>query len=345
MRFLVDLLHPAHVHFFRNFIAEMESRGHEFLITARDKECTLDLLDAYGLPHQSLSRHRHGAPALAAELLMRTTRLWWLARKFRAEYLLGIMGPSIALAGKLLPSRTVVFYDTEMAKATNSFVYPLANRVCTPECYQGDAGRHQVRYPGYHELAYLHPNRFTPDPEVLVRHGLDPQEPLYLVRFVSWGASHDVGESGFSAAGKTHLVERLATQGRVLISSEAPLPEHLEPYRFRLPPADMHHVLAHARMLVGESATMASEAAVLGTHALFVSTTGRGYTDEQEKRYGLVHNFTHKQEREALERVEELLALPDLAADGQARRQRLLSERIDVTAWMVEYFEELHRAE
>lgn len=343
MRFVVDLLHPAHVHFFRHFIAEMEGRGHEFLITTRDKECTLELLRAFGLPHHVLSRHRRGSRALALELLGRSSRLWWLARRFRPDFLLGIMGPSIALAGKLLSSRTVIFYDTEMAKATNWFAYPLADRVCTPDCYQEPVGRHHVAYPGYHELAYLHPRRFTPDPEVLERHGLDPEEPLFLVRFVSWGASHDVGEAGFSPAGKSRLIARLAERGRVLISSEAPLPEALAPYRFRLPAAALHHVLAHARLLVGESATMASEAAVLGTHAIFVSTTGRGYTDEQEASYGLVHNFTHQQEKEAFARVEELLDLPDLAADAAARRQRLLAEKIDVTAWMVNFFEGFHR--
>jgi predicted glycosyltransferase len=338
MRFVVDVLHPAHVHFFRNFIGEMEARGHEVLVTARDKEIALALLSAYDLPHRVLSRQARG-PALAVELAVRTARFWALARRFRPDYLLGIMGPTIALAGKLLSSRTVIFYDTEMARATNWFAYPLADLVCTPECYQGDIGGKQLRYPGYHELAYLHPRRFTPRREVLARHGLDDGRPIHLVRFVSWQASHDVGERGWSAAGKLRLVARLAERGHVLVTSEAPLPPELLPYRYRLPVEDVHHVLAFADLLVGESATMASEAAVLGTHALFVSRTGRGYTDEQERRYGLVHNFTHAQEEAALARVDELLALPDVKADAARRRERLLAEKIDVTGWMVELFE------
>jgi len=338
MRFLVDILHPAHVHFFRNFIGEMERRGHSFLVTARDKEIALDLLRAYGIPHQVLSRQRRG-PGLAAELALRAARLWRLARRFAPDYLLGIMGPAIALAGKALPSRTVIFYDTEMARATNWFSYPLADLVCTPDCYQGDAGAHQLRYPGYHELAYLHPRRFTPRREVLARNGLDDGRPVHLVRFVSWQASHDVGERGWSAAGKRRVVELLAARGHVLVSSEAALPPDLAPHRSRVPVEDLHHVLAFADLLVGESATMASEAAVLGTHALFVSRTGRGYTDEEERRYGLVHNFTHQQEDAALQRIEALLARPDLKADALRRRERLLADKIDVTGWMVELFE------
>ncbi len=55
----------------------------------------------------------------------------------------GIMGPSIAVAGKLMRVPAVVFYDTEFASQTNRFVYPLAHSVCTPDCYQGPVpGRH-----------------------------------------------------------------------------------------------------------------------------------------------------------------------------------------------------------
>ncbi|MFW6012402.1 MAG: hypothetical protein ACOC92_01690, partial [bacterium] len=82
-----------------------------------------------------------------------------------------------------------------------------------------------------------------------------------------------------------------------------------------------------------------SEAAVLGTPAVFLSSTGRGYTDEQEGRYGLVHNFTPAREAEALARVEELSAQEDLAEDAARRRERLLAERIDVTGWLVDFFE------
>jgi uncharacterized protein len=309
------------------------------MVTAREKEMTTELLRAYGIEHQVLSIQRQGTLQLAAELVVRTIRFWRLVRPFRPDFLVGIMGPTIALAGKALSSKTVIFYDTEMAKVTNWFSYPLADWVCTPECYEGQIGAHQLRYPGYHELAYLHPVRFVPSRAVLERNGLADGRPLYLVRFVSWKASHDLGEKGWSLASKRRLVELLSRRGRVLISSEAALPEDLEPFRFRLPVTEIHDVLAFADLLVGESATMASEAAVLGTHAIFVSRTGRGYTTEQEHRYGLVHNFTDKQEIQALARVEALLGREDLKADAGERREQLLAERGDVTAWMLEMFE------
>jgi len=338
MKFSIDILHPAHVHVFKHFIKEMESRGHSFLITSRKKDCTVNLLEAYKMSHITIS-HQSRGPGLAKELISRTWRFYNLARSFKPDYLLGIMGPTIALAGKFLPSKTVIFYDTEMAKITNWFAYPLADVVVTPRSYQGAAGRHHVRYPGYHELAYLHPNRFTPDPDVVRKYGLSPDEPFFLVRFVSWEASHDLGESGFSLEGKKEVINRLRKKGRVLISSEGPLPQEFESYRFHLPVEDIHHALALARLIVGESATMSSEAAVLGTHAIFVSKTARGYTDDQERRYGLVHNFKNTQEKKALILLDEFLGRPDLKADSRMRQEQLLAEHIDVTSWMIDFFE------
>jgi len=338
MRVLIDILHPAHVHFFRNFCAEMEGRGHQVCITARDKDRSVELLQAFGLPYQQISQQMSGA-GLAVEMAQRTPRLMRIMRTFQPDAMTGIMGPSIALAGALRLRRVpaVVFYDTEFAVQTNRVVYPLAYSVCTPDCYQGRVPGRHLQYAGYHELAYLHPNRFQPDPAALDAFGVSPDEPYSIVRFVSWQAVHDRRERGLSVKQKRHLVEVLQRRGRVLVASEAPLTDDLAGLAVRGPVEQIHHLIAHARMVVGESATMSSEAAVLGVPAVFIATTGRGYTDDQERRYGLVRHFTEDQYDMALTAIEEILAAP--ASTWQSARQRLLDEKIDVTAWMTDYFE------
>jgi len=339
MRILIDILHPAHVHFFRNFHNEMSARGHEMCITARDKDRSVELLQAFELPYHQISSQKSGGAGLAVEMAQRTPRLMKVMRSFRPDVMTGIMGPSIAAAGALRLHRVpaVVFYDTEFAVQTNRIVYPLAYSVCTPDCYQGNVpGRHPT-YAGYHELAYLHPNRFQPDPAVLAEFGLSPGEPYSIVRFVSWQAVHDRNERGLSAKQKRHLVEVLQRRGRVLVSSEGALPDDLAGLEVRGRVDQIHHLMAHARLVVGESATMSSEAAVLGVPAVFIATTGRGYTDDEERRYGLVLHFTDDQYDMALSAIEEILATPRDA--WQEARRRLLDEKIDVTAWMVDYFE------
>jgi predicted glycosyltransferase len=338
MRILIDILHPAHVHFFRHFHDEMAGRGHELCITARGKDRSLDLLDQFGLPYHHLSDQRNGNAGLAIELAQRTRRLLQVMREFRPDVMTGIMGPTIALAGAVRRTPAVVFYDTEFAVQTNWFVYPLARSVCTPDCYQGKVRGTHVTYAGYHELAYLHPNRFQPDPERLAAFGVAPGERFSIVRFVSWQAVHDRRERGLTAEQKRQLVELLQRHGRVLVSSESPLPPDLAPLELTGPVEDIHHLMAYAQIVVGESSTMSSEAAVLGVPAVFIATTGRGYTDDEEKRYGLVRHFTEQEYDRAVEAIEELVA--DSPRDkGRAARERLLDDKIDVTQWMIEYFE------
>ena len=338
MRILIDILHPAHVHFFRPFHDEMADRGHELCITARAKDRSLDLLGRFGLPYRQLSDQRSGTAGLAVELAVRTGRMLKVMAEFRPDVMTGIMGPTIALAGAVRRVPSVVFYDTEFATQTNWFVYPLARSVCTPDCYQGKVHGNHLTYAGYHELAYLHPKRFEPDPGKLAAFGVAADEPFSIARFVSWQAVHDRRERGLNERQKRHLVELLQRHGRVLVSSESPLPADLSGLELTGPVEDIHHLLAHAQIIVGESATMSSEGAVLGVPAVFIATSGRGYTDDEEKRYGLVRHFTEDEYDRATGVIENVLA--DSPREfGQAARRRLLEDKIDVTQWMIDYFE------
>lgn len=67
------------------------------------------------------------------------------------------------------------------------------------------------------------------------------------------------------------------------MSAEGDVPEELRPRLLKTPYELIHHVLAFAQLVFSEGATMASEAAVLGTHALYVNTIVSGSTREQSE--------------------------------------------------------------
>lgn len=332
---LIDILHPAHVHFFRNVIHELKKRGHKVIITARAKEISIELLEAYDLDYHLISRQRNGI-MLLWEMIIRTMRLITICLREKPDLLMGIMGPSIALAGFLLRIPRWIFYDTENAWMTNCFAYPLATRIYTPQCYLSNQRKNETRYPGYHELAYLHPQRFHPDKNIVARYSIDPESPYVIVRFVSWQASHDAGEKGLSIQQKERLVQRLERYATVYISSESPLPENLSSRRLTAAIEDIHHLLAFARLVVGESATMASEAAVLGTKAVFISDTKRGYTLEQEKLYNLVGNYSCSQLEEVLTFIDGEFSDPSSVEKTTSAHRQLLQDRIDVTSFILD---------
>lgn len=56
LNIFIDIGHPAHVHYFRNFIKVMENNRHRFFVSARDKEVTLSLLNHYQIKYTSMAK-------------------------------------------------------------------------------------------------------------------------------------------------------------------------------------------------------------------------------------------------------------------------------------------------
>ncbi len=111
-----------------------------------------------------------------------------------------------------------------------------------------------------------------------------------------------------------------------------------QPRRFRGPVETLHHVLAGAALVFGESPTVAAEAAMLGAPAVVVSTSRRSYLDELERRYGLVsfHGHRRRGQAEALARAEELLRDPGTPAEWSRRRAVMLAEQEDVAGFVTD---------
>ncbi|ADJ13727.1 DUF354 domain-containing protein [Halalkalicoccus jeotgali] len=327
-RLLVAIQHPAHVHFYRHAIRELED-DHEISIVVRDSEVATDLLDAYGFEYEVIGRSGSGLRLIASQALYEAKMLR-RAREFQPDVMSAIGGSAVAHVARAVGAKSVVFTDTEHATLTNRLMAPFADEIWTPECFHADFGDKQVRYPGYHELAYLHPDRFTPDESIRNDVGLEEDDRYVVLRLVSWEASHDAGAGGIDDVGD--VVDRLeATGATVLITAEGDLPARVRDRQVDIEPHRMHDLLAGATLFVGEGATMAAESAVLGTPAVYVNTLRMGYTDELEARYGLLYNcqgaFRH---RMAIQTAESILSGEE-GRDWADARARLLEEKVDTT--------------
>jgi predicted glycosyltransferase len=336
MRILFDLQHPAHLHFFRPVIARLQIEGHLVCLTARDKDILVPLAANYGMDITVFGTARKGFFNLAKEWIYRQRRLNTILREFKPDVLMAVAGTFISLLGKLHHIPSYIFYDTEHATLSNLLAYPFATCIYVPHCYRKKIRWKHVRYNGYHEIAYLHPNYFQPDEGVLGQVGLEPGELFTLVRLVGWGAGHDIGRSGLSMPNKIRALKELSAYGRVFISSEDPLPPELETYRLRLDVTKIHSLMARAALIFGESATMASEGAVLGVPGVYIDPVGRGYTDEQEQQYGIVFHFTHQEQEQAIRKAVSILAAYQKNRGGEREkwqriRTQILNDKIDVT--------------
>lgn len=341
MKILIDINHPAHVHYFKNSIRLLREKGHDIIITARDRYPVFPLLDAYNEKYYNRGKGSDHVIGKLLYIAVANARLLKIALKTRPHLFLSFGTPYPNHIAWLTRKPGINFQDTENATLMFAITKPFASVYCTPRCFQKDLGEKHIRFDGYMESTYLHPNYFTPNQSIYQLLKIPPHEKYIILRFVSWKASHDIGHRGISLEMKRKLVKQLSSYGSVFISSEAPLPQDLLPYSLRIPPQRMHDALAFASLLYGESATMASECAMLGTPSIYLDNNGRGYTTEEEKKYRLVFNYNESEEHQekSLQKAMELLANNQLHAEMQLRRQKMLEDTIDVTAFMTWFIE------
>lgn len=347
MKILFDIGHPAHVHFFKNAIWALKEKSHDVMITARDKEVSLNLLDAYGLPYINLGKNQKGLFNKAIGMLKIDYKLYNVAKKFQPDVLVGVHNPYTAHVGKILNRRSITFTDTEYVKLASFLTFPFTDVICTPLCFQRSLGSKHIRYNGYKELAYLHPKYFMPDIEVLKDIGLNKDDPFIILRFISWGASHDTGLSGIKKGTEIKFIKSLERFGKVFISSEKEINPDLESYRLPISPEKAHSIMSFARLYIGEGGTMALESAILGTPSIHIESADLdkpsaasifcGNFIELRDKYDLVYMFTNQDS--ALEKAIDILEDKSSKHKWQIKKDRLLQEKEDVTEFMVKTIE------
>lgn len=266
-RILFEIAHPKHFHQFRPMMEVLRADNEIYLI-ARDKDVVLDLVSATDFPFEKYGLHGKG---LIQKLLVIPKILkdyWKVVKRFKPDLIVSRSSPYSPIITKFDDAKTVVFPDAEVVPLINKFVAPNADMIVTPDNFVLHYGSHHHRVKGFFEEAYLSTGAFTPDPSKLQPLGLHEGETFSLLRFVGWFANHDVNQGGFSTDQKKELVERLLKKGKVFISSEAELPDWFAPYQLKTDPSDIHHILHYASLYIGDSQTMATEAALLGTPAI-----------------------------------------------------------------------------
>jgi predicted glycosyltransferase len=341
MRIFIDIGHPAHVHYFKNFIKLMQRKNHEFFITARKKEVAFDLLDHYGIKFHSRGLGGDRALAKFFYIFKADKLLYQLSKKFNPHIFLSFGSSYAAHAAKLLGKPHIAFDDTEHARLEHLMYVPFTDVILTPSSFLKDFGKKHIRFDGCMELCSLHPSYFEPDESILGTLGVQRDEPYVIMRFISWRASHDIGYKRLNLDTKLRLCHELSKYARIFISSESGSPHGLEKYQIRIPPEKLHDALSFAALYIGEGGTTANECAVLGVPNILVNsiltpktTPGLHY---ELQRLGLQFLFDSPEGITA--KAIEILRDPDIKKAFYERKQKMLSEKIDVVAFMVWFVE------
>lgn len=345
MNILVDINHPAHVHLLRNVYKMLVERGHKVVVVVKEIPSAMKLLDFYGIPYLNIGKKDDNLGKKGFDQLVYDRRMLKIVRQNHIDIGLG-SSINIPHISKLSRMKSIILDDDddEVEPLFVKFGHPFADTILSPV----DTPRKSKKtlyVNAYHELSYLHPNRFEPDPSVLRDAGVQKGAPYFILRFNAFKAHHDVGVVGLTIENKRRLVSNLSLKGKVFITTERDIDEEFKPYQLKVSPEKAHSLMYYATMLIGDSQTMTSEAAVLGTPAIRCNTfVGRiHYLEEEEHKYGLTYGFLPDQSEEMFKKIDEILALPNLKEEWQTRRQRMLTEKIDYSrflTWFVENYPE-----
>lgn len=345
MRILIDIGHPAHVHLFRHFYHEMRHRGHDLTVTVKEIPSAQRLLGLYDIPFITLGSKSDSLVKKAFRQLLYNLRMLRLVRREKTDIGIG-SSVTIAHVSRFSGMKSIMMDDDDDAvePLMTAFGHPFTDLVVSPDSLKGRRKKKETAfYPGYHELAYLHPSRFTPDPGVLADAGLSANECYFVLRFNAFRAHHDKGAMGISQEQKLQLVRFLEGYGRVIITTEKDSPTEFARNMISVSPEKIHSLIYYSTMFIGDSQTMASEAAVMGVPSLRCNSFAGllSSLEEEEKKYGLTYAFSPADFERLMEKIKDLMGKPDLRSEWQAKRMAMLADKIDVTSflvWLVEGF-------
>lgn len=346
MKILFHLGHPAHFHLFKNTISDLKNNGHKVFILIKKKDVLEDLLKSSGFDYFNIlpDGRKDSMLSMIVGVLKQDARMFSFCLKNKPDILVG-SSFAIAHIGFLLrtPSINATEDDADIVPFFSKITYPFTTDVLVPENTRMDKWKKKSTfYKSYHELAYLHPKNFTPNKEIVKKYLDADNSRFFIIRFAKLTAHHDYGIGGINNKIALQIINILKSHGNVFITSERELDENLEPYRIKISPKDMHDVMSSADLFIGDSQTMAAEAAVLGVPFIrFNDFVGKiTYLEELENKYNLGVGIKTDETERLIETVESLISTENLKEIYQKRKEKMLEEKINYAKFLTWYIED-----
>lgn len=349
MNILFDIGHPGQVHLLKNVIKELKNRNHNIIITAKEIPAVVELLNRLDIAYISLGEKFDSILFKGLSQINYDFKLSRIIKKYNVDI---AAGSSITITHSSLLSKTKALVldddDAEAVKLFSYFAHPFADSIISPDALAHQRNNKKgITYKGTHELFYLHPKYFSPDINVVKDVGIDTETPFFIFRFVSGKAYHDAGEKWMTIGQKLELINLVREFGNVYITTEGKIESELEKWQLEIPPEKIHHLMYFASMFIGDSQTMTSEAAILGTPAVKCNTFAHKLSipNMLERKYSLCYSYQPTEFDVMCLKIKELISNSNLKEEWSQKRKHFLSDSINPTrflVWFVENYPDSH---
>lgn len=350
MKVAVYINHPSQYYIFKNIIQQLNKKKILTKVFVKSKDILEELLvrDNYEYKLVYEDKKSKSIIELIRNVIRKNKALYRELRYFKPDMLISC-GSDVAQVGFFLNIPRIVFNDDDIGVVPLSacFGWPFASNIFAPEsCNMGLWKSKTIAYHGYMKLSYLSPIHFKPDKGILKKYDLHNKR-FFIIRSVSLTAHHDINKRGLNNDLIFKLIELLSPFGEVFISCEKKLNTELYQYKLSIDPLDIHHLIYYSSLLVGDSQTMAQEAALLGTPSVryndFVSRIG--VLNELESKYNLTFGISPNNPDLLFEKVKEI-ASQDNVNIFKERAKKMASEMINLpsfVAWFIENYPDSER--
>ncbi|HXW93227.1 MAG TPA: DUF354 domain-containing protein [Terriglobales bacterium] len=181
----IDLENSPHVPFFKPIIDELEARGHQVILTARDCFQVCELANLFQLQYRCVGHH-YGKFTLAklAGLGIRVLQLTPYVLREKPDLALSHGSRSLFLLSSLLkiPALTILDYEHARWGGSLKHAWVMAPEVVPDESIRGMGYKEDriLRYPGIKEDVYV--PAFRPQPSSIERLGLGDEDLVVTIR-------------------------------------------------------------------------------------------------------------------------------------------------------------------
>ena len=213
MKILIDINHPAHVHYFRNTIKIMAEKGHQFVVINRDDKMINQLLDYYQIEHIIRNKRPEKKNSLRSMLYLLGCICACIKATIRHKpnMYLGFGSSAASITALLFRKPCVILDDTEHNKLNHRLYLPGASVVLTPFYYNVNLGEKQIRFNAYVEQLYMHSHYFSKNDSVLEEQGVKSNDYV-LVRYIAYDAHHDKHVTPLQENQKKDIIRLLKSQ-------------------------------------------------------------------------------------------------------------------------------------
>lgn len=267
--------HPAQFWIMKTISDNLPS-SYEVTWFVRDKDILIDLLIEFDMDYILLSKAQKGLLGNGVELVGNIFKCLYYQKKMNFDIWLTKYGAA-NIAAYLLRCKNISFNDddADIVPLIAKTSYPFSNCVLVTKWTRMRGYEKKAkRYNSTHEFMYLHPNRFSKNSDIYNKYPNLNAKPFVLVRLSALSSHHDKNIRGLDENILSETIKLIENKYNfnVFISSEAEMPEKFIPHKLKIATNDIHQVLAHAELLIGDSQSMAMEASTLGVPSIRISS-------------------------------------------------------------------------